>query len=70
MVCKLMIFTKFLQEIASETTHVIELVDPFDAACLLIILLKLSGITSYFDVYFPSIPEYEGEEIPKIHLTA
>ena len=26
-------------------------------------------MTSYFDVYTPSIAEYENEEIPKIHLT-
>ena len=27
-------------------------------------------MTSYFDVYTPSIAEYENEDIPKIHLTA
>ena len=32
------------------------------------ILLKLSSITSYFDVYSSSIAEYEDEKIPKIHL--
>ena len=54
----------------SERTHAIELVDPLDIAHPFIILLKLSGVTSYFDVYSPSITEYESEEIPKIHLTA
>ena len=27
-------------------------------------------MTSYFDVYSPSVAEYEDEDIPKIHLTA
>ena len=60
----------FLAEITSETTHAIELVDPFDAAHPLIILLQLSGVTSYFDVYSPSIAEYENDDIPNTHLTA
>ena len=47
--------SKFVTETPSETTHAIELVNPFHATCLLIIPLKLSGITSYFDVYSPSI---------------
>ena len=57
---------KFLPETPSETTHAIELVDPFDTAHPLIILLQLSRVTSYFDVYSPSITEYENEDIPKI----
>ena len=61
---------KFLAEIPSETTHAIELVDPFYATQPLIIPLKLNGATSYFDVYSPSIAEYEDEDIPKIYLTA
>ena len=60
---------KFLTETPSETTHAIQLVNPFDATYPLIIPLKLSGATSYFIVYSPSITEYEDEEIPKIHLT-
>ena len=60
---------KFLAESPSETTHAIELVNPFDAAHLLIIPLQLSSVTSYFDMYFPSVAEYENEDIPKIHLT-
>ena len=60
---------KFLAETPSESTHAIDLVNPFDAAHLLIILQKLSSIAIYFDMYSPSITEYEDEEIPKIHLT-
>ena len=37
---------KFLAESPSETTHVIELPDPFDAAHPLIIPLHLSSVTS------------------------
>ena len=60
----------FLAETTSETTHAIELVDPFDAAHWLIIWLQLSSVTSYFDVYSPSITEYENEDFPKTQLTA
>ena len=63
-------FPKFLVEHPSETTHVIELVDPFNTAHPLIIPLQLSGVTSYFDVYSPSVAEYENEDIPKVHFTA
>ena len=41
----------------------LKLVDPFDAAHPLIILLQLSGVTIYFDVYSPSVAKYENEEI-------
>ena len=61
---------KFLAESPSKTTHALELVDPFNTAHLIIILLQLSSVTSYFDVYSPSVREYENEDIPKIHLTA
>ena len=61
---------KFLAEIPNETTHAIELVDPFDTAHPLIIPLQLSSATSYFDVYSTSIADYENEDIPMIHLTA
>ena len=50
---------KFLAETPSERTYAIELVDRFDDAHPLIILLKVSSVTSYFDVYSPSITEYE-----------
>ena len=53
----------------SVTTHVIELTDPFNAAHLLKILLQLSSVTSYFDVYSLHIAKYENKDIPKIHLT-
>ena len=36
----------------------------------LIILLWLSSMTSYCDVYFLSIAEYKNEHVPKIDLTA
>ena len=61
---------KFFTETPSETTHAIELVNPFNAAHPLIILLQLSGVTSYFDVFPLNIAEYEDENIPKIHPTA
>ena len=54
---------KFLAESPSKTTHAIELVDPFNASHPLI-------IPSYFDVYSPSITEYENDNIPMIHLSA
>ena len=58
---------KFLAETPSETTHAIELVDPFDATHLIIILLHLSCVISYFDVFPPSVIEYEDEDI-RSHL--
>ena len=51
-------------------THAAELTDPFNAACLLIILLQLIDVISYFDVYSLSIAELENEDISKIYLTA
>ena len=48
----------FLAESTSETSHAIALVEPLDAAHLLMILLQLSGMTRYFDVYSPSVTEY------------
>ena len=53
---------KFLAESSSMNT--------LAAAHLLIILLHVSWVSSYFDVYFQSISEYENEEISKIHITA
>ena len=61
---------KVLGENPSETTHAIELVNLFDAAHPLIILLQLSGVTSYFDVYSPTIAEYENDDFPQIQTTA
>ena len=52
---------KFLAKSSSETTHAIELVNPFDSAHPLIILLQLSSVTSYFDVYSLNVAEYENE---------
>ena len=50
-------------------TTAIQLTDPFDESCLLIILLQLSSVTSSFDVFSPSIAECENKEISTIHLT-
>ena len=60
---------QFLAENPSETNHAMELVDPYDAAHPFFILLQLSRVTSYFDVYSPSVTEYENDDVPKIHLT-
>ena len=46
------------------------MIDHFNAAHPVIIILQLNGVTSYFNVYSPSIAEYENEETPKIHITA
>ena len=61
---------KFLAESPSVTTHVIKLVDPFNAAHPLVIPLQWSGETSYFDVYSLSVAEYENEDIPQTHINA
>ena len=45
----------FLAESPGEATHAIEFIDPFDASHPLIILLQLSRVTSYFDVYSLSV---------------
>ena len=60
---------KFLAETPKETTHAIELVYPFNTTHPLIIPLQLSNVTSYFDLFSPSITVYKDEEIPKIYLT-
>ena len=61
---------KFLAESPSETTHAIELVNSFNAAHQLVILLQLNSVTSYFDVYSLIVAEYEKGDIPKVHFTA
>ena len=61
---------KFLAGGASVTTHANKSIHPFDAAYPLIIWLWLSGVTSYFDVHYPNIADYENEDIPKIHITS
>ena len=60
---------KFLNENPSETTHAIELVNPFDMETHYY-FATVQFVTSDFDVYSPSITEYENNDIPKIHLTA
>ena len=62
--------SKFLAENPRETTHTIELVNPFNASHPLIILFQLNSVTSYFDVYSTSTTVYESDDIPNIHLTA
>ena len=59
---------KFLAENPTEATYAIKLVDPFDPVHPLRFPNKLSGVTSYFDVYYPSVTEYENDDIPNIHL--
>ena len=61
---------KFLAETPNETTHSIELINPLDTTNPLIIPLKLSSVTRYFDVFPPSIAELEDENFPQIYLTA
>ena len=61
---------KSVADSTSVTTYAMQLSDPLNAVHMLIIPLQLSRVTSYFDVYFPSIAEYENENIPEIHLTA
>ena len=39
--------TKFLADSPSVTTHAIQLLEPFDAPYLIMIMLQLSGVTSY-----------------------
>ena len=55
---------KFLAETPLVTTHAIKLPDSFDAAHPLVIPLKVSGVTRHFDLYSPSIADYDNEEIP------
>ena len=50
------------------TTHAIQLTYTFNTTHPLVILLQLSGVTSYFDLHSLSIAEYKNKKIPKIHL--
>ena len=61
---------KFISKNPIETSHTIEVGNPFDTAHPFIILLQLSGVTSYFDVYSPNAAEYEINDVPNIYLTA
>ena len=60
----------FLAKNPNETTHAIKLVHPFNTAHSLIISLQLSRVTTYYDVYSPSVEEYENYDVTTIHLTA
>ena len=57
---------KFPAPIPSETTHAIQIENPFYATHPIIIPLKLNGVTSYFDVRKPTWEEYEDQNILKI----
>ena len=59
---------KFLVPIPSETTHDIHIENPFDATYPIIIPLKLSRVTSYFEVRKPTQEEYKDRNILKIEL--
>ena len=61
---------KFLTDYSIVTTHAIQVLYTHNAAQVLIISLLLSEITSYFDVCFQGIVEYENKKIQMIHLTA
>ena len=61
---------KFLASFSSETTHAIQLENPYDATHLIIVLLKLNGVTSYFKLRAPTHEEYEDQNILMIELTA
>ena len=61
---------KFLADSNGETTYASQLIDHLNTALLFIVPLLLQGVTSYFDVYYPIIAEYDDNEVPKIHLTA
>ena len=61
---------KFLAMSPSVTTHVIKLIELSGSTTLCAILLHSSNANNYLEVYFPSIAEYENEDIPKADLTA
>ena len=50
--------------------HAIQIENPFDTPDPIIIPLKLSTVTSYFDVRKPAQDEYEDQNILKIEPTA
>ena len=52
----------------SETTHAIQLENPFNTTHTIIISLKLHGVTSYFKVRKLTWEEYENQNIIKIEL--
>ena len=61
---------KFLVEDMYEKTHTIIVQDPLDLNELLIILLALKGVTSYFLSRKPKASEYEDESNPPIDMTS
>ena len=55
--------------IPSETMHAIHLENFFDATNIIIILLKLKEVTSYFAVRTTTWEEYEVQNIFQMELT-
>ena len=61
---------KFLTTIPSETMHVIQVENPFDATHTILTPSKLNRVTNDFNVKKLTGEEYEDESILKIELTA
>ena len=61
---------KFLAPFPSETSNAIQIENPFDVNHPVIIPLKLTRVTSYFNVRKPTQEEYEDQNILKIKITA
>ena len=59
---------KFFAERPSVTTHEVQLINPFNSKPTYNPTV-VKWCNSCFDVYSPSIVEYENEDIPKIPLT-
>ena len=59
---------KFLAPIPSESMHAIKIENPFDETHSIIIPLKLSIVTSYFEVRKPNQQEYKDQNIHNIEL--
>ena len=58
-----------LAPVPTETTHAIQIMNPFDVTHPMTIPLKATGVTSYFDVRKSTQEEYEDLIILKIELT-
>ena len=51
------------------TTHVIQIINPFDTTHQIIIPVQISQITSYFVVKKPSLEENDDQDILKVEVT-
>ena len=58
----------FFASIPSKTMHAIQIVNPFDATHQIIIALRITGITGYFNVRKSTQEEYEDQNELKIEL--